>query len=459
MSRKHWIDTWIKTVFACQHRPETETPGGEPGERWRFPMYSNNTTSISKNEPQDIAVDLSTTAFVSGVGQYHTANPGANNPAPYAHVTFNDIIRMAGAPKAVPKDRAPWVIFSTTGGEQARVHQIQREKGQFGGLWADLDKVDGTTFDYIVRQIGDVLRGCRYIVYTSSSATERNPKSRLIIPLTNLIPGGDYTMLARILNNRLKKVNLIPDRATERPGQLCYLPNRGQYYQRRVNEGPLLDPYKAFIKEIRAEQDRLRKEQEERERRHQEAIQKTQERINTGQANPVEAFKQTYPVDLALERYGYVAAGNKYLSPLSESGKPGVTILDNGKWYSHHGSDAGIGKHDKEGGTWGDAFDLFVYYEHDGDFNKAVQAAGRMFTTTDPETGQVISLTRLNQREYMRQRGAAGDAFQGKDADQAEQIWEALVPLDDTHPPAMVPDILTGLVGDRPVGIGGCLPG
>ena len=65
-----------------------------------------------------------------------------------------------------------------------------------------------------------------------------------------------------------------------------------------------------------------------------------------------------------------------------------------------------------------------------------MRAAGEMFTTTDRATGQVISITRANQREYMKQQ------------DSAEPVWEAPIPLDDAHPPAMNPDILTGLLGD-----------
>lgn len=415
-------------------------------------MYSDSTTNASKREYKS---DLVTAAMesllnsrgVSGHGGYHTANPNAKNPKPYTSVTIDDTNSMVKSPVAVPKEQAQWAIFSTTGGEQARVHDFQRKKGQYFGLWADLDQVDTLTFLEVTNRVAAAIPGIYRIIYTSKSATEANPKARVLVFLSGLVPGSDYSMLARIFNNRLEASGLPPDRATERPGQLCYLPNRGEYYQSQIIEGPLLDPYEEFKDEICAEQTRLKKEQEQRERRHRAAIQKTQERINTGQADPIEAFKQIYPVDLALERYGYYRRGEKYLSPLSESGKPGVTVLDN-KWYSHHSSDGGIGQPGKDGGTWGDAFDLFVHYEHGGDFNQALKAAGEMFTTTDPGTGKVISITKANQREHMRQQNTPEQNYPREPAKPAEQIWEAPIPLDENIPPAMDSNILPGQVGD-----------
>ena len=399
--------------------------------------------------------DLATTAIeilmnsrgLSGYGGYHTAKPDAKNPKPYTHVTYHDIIGMVENPGSIPKEQAQWAIFSTTNGPYARVHQFQRENGQYFCLWADLDQVEGLTFLEVANRVKAVIPGYCHIVYTSKSATTDNPKSHVLVPLNQLVPGSGYSMLARILNNRLEVSGLPPDRATERPGQLCYLPNRGEFYQSQIIDGPLLDPYQAFVHEIEVEQDRLTKEQERREQMHRAAIQKAQERINTGLADPVEAFRQNYPVELALENYGYTRRAGKYLSPLSESGNAGVTIKS-GKWYSHHSSDSAIGQPGKDGGTWGDAFDLFVYYEHGGDFNQAVRAAGEMFTITDQATGQVISITKANQREYMRQQDAPEQDFQGKPTKPAEQTWEPHIPLDENQPPAMDPNILPGPVGD-----------
>ncbi len=365
-------------------------------------MRNNNTMSAFKFEAKSVIDAIQKARWVSGYGGYHTANPDAKHPKPYTHVTYNDIINMVKNPGAVPKEQAQWAIFSTTGGHQARVHQYQRKNGEYSALWGDIDKTEGLTFLDVVKRVIAAVPQYHHIIYTSKSATKDNPKTRVILPMAVDIPGSDYEMFARIFNNRLNASGLPPDRATERPGQLCYLPNRGAYYKFQINDGPPLNPYEEFKDELIAEQARLKKEQEQRERRHRDAIKRVQERISTGQTDPIEAFRQAYPVDLALEHYGYHRRGKKYLSPLSESGKPGVTILNN-KWCSHHSSDVSIGQQ-KDGITWGDAFDLFVYYEHGGDFNQAVKCAGDLFTTTDQTTGQIISITKANQRAYMRQQ-------------------------------------------------------
>jgi P4 family phage/plasmid primase-like protien len=341
-------------------------------------------------------------SLVSGFGGYHSAHPDSKNPQPYTTITFEEIEEMAANPDSVPKDQAPWIIPSTTVGQWARVHEYQREKGVFLALWGDADKVEGLNWADVVERTKAALPGFMILVYTSKGAMENKPKSRIIVPLAKGIPGAVYSMIAKILNDRLEAVGLIPDRATERAGQLCYLPNRGEFYRHNIIEGEPLNPSVYFADEIQAETERLKKEAEEREARHQEAMRKTQARINSGQANPVAAFKEAYPVDLALERYGYTRRGKKWLSPRSESGNPGVSVKD-GKWFSFHGGDTGIGQPGKEGGCFGDAFDLFVWYEHGGDFNRAVMAAGEMFTTTDPLTGEIVTITKLNQRQYMRE--------------------------------------------------------
>jgi hypothetical protein len=102
------------------------------------------------------------------------------------------------------------------------------------------------------------------------------------------------------------------------------------------------------------------------------------------------------------------------------------------KWISHHDSDSGIGQPAKGGGTWGDAFDLFVYYEHGGDFNRAVRAAGELFTTVDPATGQTVTLSKLNQREYKRQQDQSLLQTMSQGVDREINAKRGLIPAGST---------------------------
>src|SRR5690606_29123470 len=123
------------------------------------------------------------------------------------------------------------------------------------------------------------------------------------------------------------------------------------------------------------------------------------QRMETGQASPIDAFNRAYPVELLFEQYGYreVTPG-RWLSPNSESGAAGVTIKGK-RWLSAHESDAQIGQ-PTANGTAGDAFDLFAAYEHGGDRNAALKAAGELFTVGG------VSITKKNQREYMQAKAA-----------------------------------------------------
>jgi hypothetical protein len=123
------------------------------------------------------------------------------------------------------------------------------------------------------------------------------------------------------------------------------------------------------------------------------------------------------------------------------------------KFISRHESDAGIGQPAKNGGTWGDAFDLFVHYEHGGDFDAAVRAAGDMFTTTDPVTGEPVTITKLNQRQHMRGQDAGADpgadfGGTGIGNQNGPDPWEPIIPLDAMEVDRIDPDTLPGIIGE-----------
>jgi hypothetical protein len=422
-------------------------------------VKKNNTNAAAKNqadtghratfEPQPIVK----AALVSGFGQHHTANPDKENPRPYVTITLEQIMAMAANPSSVAKDKAQWVIPSTTGGAEARGHAYQRENGTFYTLWVDADDVEGLTWADVVERAKTTLPGFMVILYTSRSATENKPKSRLIVPLAEGIPGRDYSMMAKILNDRLDAAGLIPDRATERTGQLCYLPNRGEYYQHIIINGDLLNPSGVFADEIQAEQARLEVEAEERNRRHLEALRKTQARINSGQADPIAAFNAEYPVELALEMNGHTQQRDgRWLPPGSESGKAGGTVKD-GKVHFFNSCMSGFGKPSNSGGTWGDGFDLEVFHRHGSDRDRALRAVGDMFYTTDPVTGERITITQFNQRQHMRNQDTGvdpetdfqGTGNQGSTGNQnGPDPWESIVPLESETAPPMDPEILPG---------------
>jgi hypothetical protein len=88
-----------------------------------------------------------------------------------------------------------------------------------------------------------------------------------------------------------------------------------------------------------------------------------------GERNAVEEFNAAHDLESLLESHGYRRKGRRYLRPGSESGIPGVTILEgaNGRklCYSHGGDDLNDGHAH-------DAFDVYRLLVCGGDWKKAL---------------------------------------------------------------------------------------
>ena len=333
--------------------------------------------------------------FCSGFGQKDSPKY-SNNPESFLRLTYQDIKSMAEDPQDIPKNRAQWCIPSIL---PSRVYEDQRKHGDRHFLTFDKDQNPEIDFDELINRAAGVIPG-ELIAYTSKGASEDNQKARIIIPLDKPVSGEMGVVLQIILNNRMESVGVIPDRAMERPNQICYLPNRGAFYKSLVNDfAKPFDPLVEWAEDIAKIQEQIEAKKATRAQEKAEAIQKGAQMVQAGTHNVLQAFNHAWGVSFTLSHYGYKRVGKKYLSPLSESGNPGVSISDDGqKWFSHHSSDGGIGRRNGDG-TFGDAWDLFKYFEHDNDQKAALHAAGNMFQTDDG-----VTLEKANQREYMEQQ-------------------------------------------------------
>ena len=334
-----------------------------------------------------VVPDLASLSVCSGFGQWHSPN-NERDPKPYTSTTLASVRAMLDTPQSMAKENAQWVILSTL---PSRVHTEQREQGYFVALWADIDDNSAMNAEQVYNRLHALLPG--FIAYTSRSATKENQKLRIIVPLTEAVSGSAFVRLQKILNNQLDKVGITPDRVTERAGQVCYLPNKGEFWSWDEKQGAL-DPT-LWADDLA---DLVREEKEAEQARKQAAEKarlKAARFMATGCKSPIDAFNREYPLDLMLQTFGYTQRGKKYISPNSESGVPGVSITADGlKWISAHGSDRAIGKQ-TDTGSMGDAFDLFTYYEHGGNRKEAIKTAGKMFSIDG------VSITDHNQREFM----------------------------------------------------------
>lgn len=379
-----------------------------------------------KNAPaasQSAKIDPSRVPLCSGLGKFATDKHGTLQP-----VTLTEIENLLANPTNVEKGSAQWVIFSDL---ISREHAKQREQGRFYALWADFDEPEGLTIQQTAERAAFVIPD-RFHVYASRSATETNQKARVIVPLAEPISGGDFVKFQRIFNDKLEAQGLKPDRVTERAGQVCYLPNEGEFYDFKTVEhtGQGFNSSRSWVSELEAIKQQEEAAKQAAEARKVEAIERNSQRAASGTLSPIQAFNEATDLEYLMQRYGYQQIGRRWLPSESTSGSAGVTVKDD-RWVSSHDCDRVKGA-EGAGGTGGDAFDLFKYYEHGGDQQAALKAAGAMFTTPDG-----LTITQANQQNYMQQRAQV----EALNEQQPEQEQPQVSGVDLLNPPGVAGDI------------------
>lgn len=348
-----------------------------------------------------MTVQATSPQMVTGNGQsdthaltISTRNGDAANPSPtagqdYGTVTAKMIAAQAANPDSLPKMQAPWFIGSDYNGPDARSHEAQRLNGQFHVLPVDIDK-GNHSLDHVTR-ITETIVGSEtsYIVYSSSSATADNQKWRVLFFTSPAIPGVEYKETQSAIFDLYQMDGIVCDRALERTGQLIFLPNvppekrdsdgKPLFYAHHLNKGRTLkiEPDSRIYKRRQTVRAAVTTAAAEIEKRHAKAAAK---RDLGDDATPVEIFNERHDLAALMLKYGYQQQGRSdhWNSPLQSSGSYAVRLFENRAWVSLSGSDlaAGVGAQ-KEHCCYGDAFDLFVHYEHQGDYTAAVRAYGR----------------------------------------------------------------------------------
>ena len=313
------------------------------------------------------------TGWGSADSHAHILNDGRDNPhpsagLPYHTISFQQVYDMLGNPPSVDKDKAQWIIPSTYHENDGRSHSAQREHGDFCWLAADIDSGNPTLSD-VCDTVRVVLPGSAFAVYSSRSSTQANKKWRILVPLGQNIPGSQYGTFAAAFFDALQYVgNLDLDRTLERTGQVVYLPNRGEWYEYHVEGGNLLVPLAHQGLASRASD-------------YAQAAQAVRGDAQ-GKGGPfIGGFVSRNPIATLLAKYGYTQKGNSnhWRSPYQDSNSYGTE--DRGDhWLSLSHSDGakGIGRPTLNGSRYGDAFDLYVHYEHNGDWKAAVATIKRV---------------------------------------------------------------------------------
>lgn len=304
--------------------------------------------------------------------------------ADYDGINVAQIAHMVANPVSVQKDKAPAIIPSTYRGFDARTHSVQRDKGEYYLLCFDFDK-GSPTLAQVNAGIKAVFGDVASLIYSSRGAKLGELKWRAIVTVKEAILGKDFSLTMRLLNDLLEEQGLQLDRTLERSGQPVFLPNRGEHYEEAINKHPHLASVSAVegfteahtALKARIERDRVQAQAEADKRAAERA-----RRLSDGDVNPTDWFNDHNDVESVMLQYGYEKSGKDYKSPQSSTGSYAVRVLGQ-SWVSHSGSDvdSGLGVI-KNGYCWGDAFDLYAHYEHQGD----MKAAWRAIRQTMPAT-------------------------------------------------------------------------
>lgn len=352
--------------------------------------------SASERERMAKSSDAAPALFACGVGQHDTRKTSGGD---YDGTGVTEICAMVRTPPSSAKSDARWFIPSTYRADDARSHAAQRKRGMFWWLVLDLDRGD-LALDDVDTGICAAIGPCWRIIHATRSSAPKERKWRALLPLRYVLSGEDYADTANTFFGLIETATnglLVPDRALSRPGQLVYLPNRGAHYEHRIVSGPRLDlsPEHPIIE--RREQHRHLHDAAKQDAEAARAV-RAARRPTTGDAqmSVIDAFNAANDLDTLLARYGYRRAGDgpDHRSPMQQS-EAFATRSYGEYWISLSASDAaaGIGAETKNGARHGDAFDLFVHFEHRGDVHAAVKAYGEEIrgaraTTSDTGSSQ-----------------------------------------------------------------------
>lgn len=314
-----------------------------------------------------------------------------NTERKYNTVSMAEIFDCASKPSAAEKTAAKAIMPSSYAECDARVYATQQEKGSFVTLCADID-TGNASLQQIEAAAAEIFGDTAKLIYSTASAGADKRKWRMLIPLGSPVPYQIWWSAQSAFFNLLREHGIVPDEALLRPAQLMFLPNVPQeqrdskgkplFYECSLYEGPPVDlscqPLAGAIQSVNelANAALAAKASAQAVR----ALRKAQQ--PAGQLSPIERFNDANPLDDVLRKYGYVqkhTGADDWRSPLQGSGSFATKAFiepEGSFWVSFSASDAdaGLGALTERGNRFGDAFDLFVHFQHGGNRAAALEA-------------------------------------------------------------------------------------
>jgi len=232
-------------------------------------------------------------------------------------------------------------------------------------------------------EIATYYAGTAHIAFTTSSHLQdsKGQRWKVVLPLAEPLDVNTWTTLALGAAEEMGG-----DKAQARVQQVFYAPNKisaDAPYECLIDlDSPCLAPDDALGEQFM---------EAGREIQAQQAATASTAAIKGGGGSSPAMQRINARIDVAdvLERNGYSKAGNRWLSPVSESGTPGVVLLDGDdkpRIYSHHGSEDALSALNHNGHAL-DALDVVATLEHNGDIGAAQAAHRAEYSTLKAEAG------------------------------------------------------------------------
>lgn len=379
---------------------------------------------------------------------------------------FYDTLKLASIftmePGSRDKSEGRAIVASQYCEYDGRVHEVQRDRGEFVMLCADIDKGDHTlaSIEGLVKAFcGDAA----WLIYASANARPGNMRWRVFIPLQDVVGFADWYDAQNAFFTFMERAGIPVDRSLDRAGQPIYLPNvpdihakSGEPLRSDATGAPLyykrsttgtnargLDlgdgPVSAGIHQIRHQRalDDL-----ERERLKKEAERRRASRPKDGAGQIIAEFNRGTAISDLLQAYGYKQSprhAEDWRSPYQTGDSYATRVMDGDKWVSLSGSDTGqrIGA-PHQSGCYGDAYDLFVHYEHKGDHKAAFRQLYQERDAANPRPARQMPEPPEDRWAPMPDEawdGPSGDDYAADAADEAiEAHAEELEKATETFP-------------------------
>jgi hypothetical protein len=292
--------------------------------------------------------------------------------------------------------------------------------------------------------------------YSTASSRPEAKRWRIVVPLAAPVDVQTWLMMQRAFAEFMRLHGIAVDASMNRATQLSFTPNVPRdardpftfeplHFEHRFWGTALFDPsnltaeaqnamqiIREFDADEAAQREESRRKAAEREAQRQQALASGGDGLS-----PVDRFNATHDTAALMVTYGYAEDPHNpghWRSPMQTSPTFATLVHEDGSWHSLSGSDAtaGLGRPSSKGGRFGSAFDLFVHFEHRGNFARAVASQSpSALPSVDAFAGVPEPLTSLFSRGTESRYSSSGDG-KGYTASRAN-IETALLDDDMCH--------------------------